>query len=134
MTSEELAGRMSTDSAVVRRTMAGLRDAGIVRSDKGHGGGWSLERELGRVTMRDVHEALGVSDLFSIGVRTESPGCLVEQSVHRAVQGALDVAERVLLEQLGGVSLAAIAADVAKASRGAGARAARARRPAPGRK
>lgn len=125
---------MSTDSAVVRRTMAGLRDAGIVSSDKGHGGGWSLERELASVTMRDVHEALGVSELFSIGVRTESPGCLVDRSVHRAMQGALDVAERVLPEQLGGVSLAAIAADVAKASRGASARAARTRRPAPGRK
>ena len=132
MTSDELASRMSTDPAVVRRTMAGLRDAGIVRSEKGHGGGWSLERELDNVTMRDVHEALGVTDLFTIGIRTESPGCFVEQTVHRAIEGALDVAERALLEQLGGVNLAAIAAEVAMASRGVNARAPRTRRKATG--
>jgi DNA-binding IscR family transcriptional regulator len=134
MTSDELARRMSTDPAVVRRTMAGLRDAGIVRSEKGHGGGWSLQRELANVTMRDVHEALGVTDLFTIGVRTESPGCFVEQTVNRAMQGALDMAERVLLKQLGCVNLAAIAAEVAIASRGANARAPRIRRNATGRK
>jgi DNA-binding IscR family transcriptional regulator len=130
MTSDEIASRMSTDPAVVRRTMAGLRNAGIVRSEKGHGGGWSLERELENVTMRDVHEALGITDLFTIGARTESPRCLVEQTVHRAMKGALDVAESALLEQLGGVNLAAIAADVAMAIRGANARAPRGRRKA----
>ena len=40
MTSAELAVCMSTNAAVVRRTMAGLRKAGYVRSAKGHGGGW----------------------------------------------------------------------------------------------
>lgn len=130
MTSDELASRMSTDPAVVRRTMAGLRQAGIVRSEKGHGGGWSLERELAEVTMGDVHAALGIADVFTIGIRTESPGCLVEQAVHRAIEGALDKAASVLLEQLGGVSLAAIAAEVATARRAAKARAPRTRRKA----
>lgn len=130
MTSDELASRMSTDPAVVRRTLAGLRDAGIVRSGKGHGGGWSLERALEDVTMRDVHEALGITEVFAIGTRTESPGCFVEQTVNRAMKGALDAAEGVLLQQLGGVSLAAIAAEVA--SRDANARAPRPRRKATG--
>lgn len=124
--------RLSTDPAVVRRTMAGLRDAGIVRSEKGHGGGWSLERELANVTMRDVHEALGITDLFTIGIRTESPGCFVERTVNRAIKNALDVAERVVLEELGGVDLAAIAAELATARRGANARAPRMRRKATG--
>jgi DNA-binding IscR family transcriptional regulator len=110
--------------------MAGLRNAGIVRSEKGHGGGWSLERELESVTMRDVHEALGITELFTIGARTESPGCFVEQTVNRAVKGALDVAERALLERLGGVNLAAIAAEVATASRRAKASVPRTRRKA----
>ena len=113
MTSEELARRMSTDPTVVRRTMAGLRDAGIVRSEKGHGGGWSLERALEKVTMLDVHHALGITNVFAVGARTESPGCFVEQAVHRAMKGAIDAAEGVLLQQLGAVSLASIAAEVA---------------------
>jgi DNA-binding IscR family transcriptional regulator len=132
VTSDELASRMSTDPAVVRRTMAGLRDAGIVRSQKGHGGGWSLERALDEVTMRDVHEALGITDLFTIAIRTESPGCFVEQTVNRAMKDALEAAERVLLQQLGDVKLAAIAAEVATASRGANAGAPRTKRKATG--
>lgn len=133
MTSDELARRMSTDPAVVRRTMAGLRDAGIVRSEKGHGGGWSLERALDQVSMRDVHEALGIDELFTLGLRTESPGCLVEQAVNRAMKDALGAAENVLLKQLGQVKLAAIAAEVATADR-ANARAPRAKRKATGAK
>lgn len=80
--------------------------------------------------MRDVHEALGITDVFTIGARTESPGCVVEQTVNRAMKGALDVAESVLLQQLGGVSLAAIASEMA--SRGANARAPRTKRKATG--
>ncbi|HYE44453.1 MAG TPA: Rrf2 family transcriptional regulator, partial [Caulobacter sp.] len=39
MTSDAIAQMLGTNPAVVRRTMAGLRDAGYVRSEKGHGGG-----------------------------------------------------------------------------------------------
>jgi DNA-binding IscR family transcriptional regulator len=42
MTSETLAQCMSTHPVVVRRTMAGLREAGFVRSEKGHHGGWVI--------------------------------------------------------------------------------------------
>ena len=39
-TSEWLAQAMQTNPVVIRRLMAGLRDAGFVASAKGHGGGW----------------------------------------------------------------------------------------------
>lgn len=39
LTSEILAKSMGTNPAVFRRTMAGLRRAGHVKSGKGHGGG-----------------------------------------------------------------------------------------------
>jgi Rrf2 family protein len=112
VTSEELARRMSTDPAVVRRTMAGLREAGIVHSEKGHGGGWSLVRQLEQVTLRDVYEALGVIDLYAVGNRTESPGCLVEQAVNRAMDDAFGKATELLLTQLSRTTLATIGADV----------------------
>ena len=40
VTSETLSQVMPSNPVVVRRIMAGLRDAGYVRSEKGHGGGW----------------------------------------------------------------------------------------------
>lgn len=112
VTSEALAPMMTTNPVVVRRTMAGLRAAGIVRSEKGHGGGWSLARDLDAVTLADVHDALGTKTLFSIGHRNESPGCVVEQAVNRAVGDALAEAEALLLAQLRRTTLADLAADI----------------------
>ena len=43
-TSEVLAAHCQTHPVVVRRSLAGLREAGIVASVKGHGGGWTLAR------------------------------------------------------------------------------------------
>lgn len=112
VSSESLGPKMEINPVVLRRTMAGLRDAGIVRSEKGHGGGWRLARPLTAVTLAEVYEALGTPALFSIGHREESPGCLVEQAVNRSLGKALAEAEALLLSRLRSISVADIAADV----------------------
>ncbi len=112
VTSETLGPMSQMNPVVIRRTMAGLREAGIVRSVKGHGGGWTLAKELSAVTLADVYDALDTTALFSIGHRDESPGCLVERSVNRALGKALDDAEALLLARLRSVTLADVAEDV----------------------
>jgi DNA-binding IscR family transcriptional regulator len=111
-TSEEMARSMDTNPVVIRRIMAGLRDRGYLHSEKGHGGGWMLSCKLDEVTLRDLHTALGAPALLAIGNRTESPGCVVEQAVNGALGPAFDAAEAFLLQKLGDVTLAALAADV----------------------
>lgn len=111
MTSDELAECMNTNPVVVRRTMAGLRDLGLVRSDKGHHGGWSLACDLKDVTLQDIHRALGEPVLFAIANRRENPACLVEQAVNAAMDDAFRQAEAVLVARLGSVSLADLSAD-----------------------
>jgi len=114
MTSEALAACMSTNPVVVRRTMAGLREAGFVRSDNGHGGGWSITCDLNAVTLRDIHQALGEPTIFAIGHRSGSPECLVEQSVNAALDGAFDAAEKLLMQSFAGATLAALAEDFSR--------------------
>ena len=111
VTSEVLAKAMDTNPVVIRRIMAGLRDQGYVRSEKGHGGGWTLACNLAKVTLRDVYIALGSPELLAIGNRTEAPGCLVEQAVNAALGQAFDAAEALLLARLGEVTLAKLSAD-----------------------
>jgi DNA-binding IscR family transcriptional regulator len=111
-TSEVLARAMDTNPVVVRRILAGLRDHGYVRSEKGHGGGWTLVCDLGEVTLRDVYTALGCPPILAIGNRTEAPGCLVEQAVNAALGPSFREAEEQLLARLGEVTLAQLAADV----------------------
>jgi len=110
-TSETLARAMSTNPVVLRRLMAGLRYAGFVVSEKGHGGGWSLACNLADITLRDIHEALGSPTLLAVGYRSERPDCLVEQAVNQALGTAFHDAEALLLARLGEVSLATLSAD-----------------------
>jgi len=109
MTSERIAAMLQTNPVVVRRTMAGLRDAGYVRSEKGHGGGWVIAADLERVSLLDVHRAVGGPRLFAIGNEHPNPDCAVEQVVNAAVEDALREAEALLVARLGAVSLAELA-------------------------
>lgn len=109
MTSDAIAAMLRTNPVVVRRTMAGLRDAGYVRSEKGHGGGWSIACDLERVSLLDIHRAVGGPRIFAIGNEDADPACAVEQVVNAAVADALHEAEALLVARLGAVSLAALA-------------------------
>ena len=111
-TSEALARAMCTNPVVVRRIMAGLREQGLVSSEKGHGGGWSLACDLSKVTLRDVYTALGSPSLLAIGNRNEAPGCLVEEAVNAALNKSFREAEALLISRFGKVTLARLSADV----------------------
>jgi DNA-binding IscR family transcriptional regulator len=109
MTSEAIARMLGTNPVVVRRTMAGLRDAGYVRSEKGHGGGWAIAVDLATVSLLDVHRAVGGPRLFAIGSEHPNSDCAVERVVNEAVEDALRDAEALLVARLGAVSLAELA-------------------------
>ncbi|WP_163874336.1 Rrf2 family transcriptional regulator [Rhizobium laguerreae] len=110
-TSDMIAKMLNTNPVVVRRTMAGLREQGYVRSEKGHGGGWTLVRPLSDITLLDVYRAIGEPNLFAIGPADDQPQCLVEQAVNVALGDAMKEAQALLLRRLGGVTLDKIAAD-----------------------
>ncbi|MFL9926863.1 Rrf2 family transcriptional regulator [Herbaspirillum lusitanum] len=111
MTSEEMAACVETNAVVIRRTFAGLREAGIVTSVKGHGGGWKLARALSEITLHEVQQALD-ERLFSVAANGESPGCLVERAVNEAIGEAMAAANRLMDERLAGITLADLTVDV----------------------
>jgi Rrf2 family protein len=114
MTSDELAACLRSHPVVVRRTMAGLREAGFVVSERGHGGGWVLARDLASVTLLDVQMALG-DGTEADAEAAHADGCVIEQSVQRALAGSLREAEALLAKRLGEVTLADLSADFNRA-------------------
>jgi Rrf2 family protein len=106
VTSESLAKAMQTNPVVVRRTMAGLRDRGFVRSEKGHGGGWLLSCDLKKVTLHDVYEAIDSPTMLAIGNREESSKCLVEKAVNAATSHVFREAEDMLVVKFRNTTLA----------------------------
>ncbi|HET7095371.1 MAG TPA: Rrf2 family transcriptional regulator [Thermomicrobiales bacterium] len=110
LTSDELAGYLRSNAVVVRRTLGGLRELGYVGSSKGPGGGWSIACDLNAVTLRDIYDAVGSPAVFAMGNRRERPDCLVEQAVNDALDDAFRDAEALLIDRLGRVTLADLAA------------------------
>jgi DNA-binding IscR family transcriptional regulator len=114
-TSGQLAGCVGTNAVVVRRTMAGLREAGLVAAARGAGGGWTLARDPATVTLRDVQAALG--ERLLQGVSVAGPGgprggCRIQRAVAGTLDRFLDDAEALLAERLGGITLADLAGRV----------------------
>lgn len=109
LTSEVLAHSMGTNPAVFRRTMAGLRDAGFVRSGKGHGGGWELARPLHQITLLAIYEALGRPNIFAIGNRSGHPDCLVQKNVNAIMAATITDAEALFVKRFSEITLDEIA-------------------------
>lgn len=113
-TSEAIAKMLGTNPVVVRRMMAGLRDQGYVRSEKGHGGGWELVCDLDAITLLDVYRAIGEPPLFSIAPHAEQSDCLVEKAVDARMTEALGEAQALLLARFGAITVGDLARDFDK--------------------
>lgn len=114
MSSQHFATMLGTQSAVIRRTMAGLNKAGYITSTKGKNGGWSISCELEKVTLLNVYQAIGEPKIFSIGFDNENPNCIVEKSVNTSLNEALKEAEALLLQRLSQVTLASLSSEFAR--------------------
>lgn len=110
-TSELIAQMLGTNPSVVRRTMSGLRDAGILVSVKGHGGGWSLAKTLNEISLLEVYAALGSPTLFAIGNDQETTTCMLARAANDATANALKSAKAHFEQQLRSVSVADLARD-----------------------
>jgi DNA-binding IscR family transcriptional regulator len=111
-TSETIALMLGTNPVVVRRTMAPLKHAGLVTSDGGAGGGWSLARAIHGVTVRDVYEALGSPAALSINVAVDHKTCPVEQAVVASLGAVFQRTEDFMLDRMGELTLGALAEHV----------------------
>lgn len=114
MTSDQLAVCLSTNPVVVRRMMAGLREQGLVVSEKGRGGGWRLARRLDRVSLGQVRRALGGTGLIPEAPPVEAGGCLVEAAVNDALSETYAAARALLEARLDDITLADLAADFSR--------------------
>jgi Rrf2 family protein len=112
ITSETISVWLQTNPVVVRRTMAGLREAGLVVSEKGHGGGWRLACDPAKVTLRDVYAALGEPALFLLESDEPTSGCLVEAAISNVLSDVYREAQAMMVARLDNVTLAELSANL----------------------
>ena len=120
LTSAEMAAFVGTNPVVIRRGFAGLREAGIVTSVKGHGGGWRLARPPEAVTLAEIQHALGERVVSLTAFDVPQPACLILRAVTAALDEAMQEAERTLDRRLATLTLADLAADARRLNGGRG--------------
>lgn len=114
MRSEDMAKAQATNPVVVRRVLGLLREAGLLRSAKGHDGGWWLARDAAAITVADVYRAIG-EPVFTRSTPgpDNPPHCAIERALHATLQDALASAEAALADRLSQVTIAGIAGEMA---------------------
>ncbi|MCI3930221.1 Rrf2 family transcriptional regulator [Streptomyces sp. AN091965] len=106
VTSDEIAASVNTNPVVIRRTLGGLRDAGLVVSQRGQGAGWRLAREPGAITLRDVYLAVEPDPLLALHASAPNRKCPVGRGIPPVLRGAYDRAEEAMKAELAGVTVA----------------------------
>jgi Rrf2 family protein len=77
LTSERVAASLASEPALVRRSLAPLRRAGVLTTRRGPGAGWSLARPGMEITLDEVYFALDQSGVFALHPHEPNNECPV---------------------------------------------------------
>lgn len=112
VTSEQLAESVNTHPVVVRRVLGPLRDAGLLTSTPGPGGGWQLSRPPAEISLRDIYLALETEPIFSVPAKPPGFECPLGDGFPALLTACFREAEAAMETTLARVSVADIVASV----------------------
>ncbi|MEV0281191.1 Rrf2 family transcriptional regulator [Streptomyces sp. NPDC050610] len=108
LTSTEIADSLESNPVLVRRVLGRLRDADLVWSVEGRGGGWSLARAPRDITLYDAYTAVEEGQIFSRHAHPPSGACEVGRNIGDLLDVEFQGAERALEERLGRTTIAGL--------------------------
>ncbi len=114
MTSEELAESVRTNATVVRRLVARLAEARLVKAYKGKSGGIELARCPDEISLADIYDAASDRPLMNAPNKSPKKHCPVSCSMGQLMDSVIAGVETQSRKYLAGISLAEIAAKVGK--------------------
>ncbi|MET9531318.1 MULTISPECIES: Rrf2 family transcriptional regulator [unclassified Streptomyces] len=114
-TSEQIADSANTNPVVIRRLLGQLRTADLVRSQRGSGAGWMLNRKLSGITLLDVYDAIESGPLFGMHRADPNPDCVVGAGIQPALGNVYERLDRTLREELARTTVADVLSDTLSA-------------------
>ncbi len=105
MSAGDIAARQEVSEKYLESVLAALRQAGLVQSVRGAGGGYLLARQADDITLRDAYEALEGTDGLvectdNAGLCTRSDGCVTREVWATIHQNLLDQLDAITLAEL----------------------------------
>ncbi|ASD62688.1 Rrf2 family transcriptional regulator [Bdellovibrio bacteriovorus] len=98
--SDIVAGSVNTNPVVVRRLMAELSKAGLLTCHQGKGGGVELARPAEKITLRDIYQAVGESDVFAFNPNRPNTRCPVSTSMAKLLTPVFSEVNDCVADQL----------------------------------
>jgi Rrf2 family protein len=111
--STTIAESVHTNPVVIRRLMAELEKAKLVRSVAGRCGGFALDRNAGGITLADIYHAVEDESMFRMHKTDPNSACPVAKQMKAILSEPLKTAEAALSHALARTSLEDVALAVA---------------------
>ena len=86
MTSDYIAGSVNTNPVVIRRILALLARASLVRTQEGARGGTTLARPAEQIDLLAVYRAVEGGGLFALHPQPPNPACPVGCNIQAALE------------------------------------------------
>jgi DNA-binding IscR family transcriptional regulator len=116
-----LAASVNTNAVVVRRLLSELRQAGLVVTHKGAGGGANLSRAPETITLGEIYRAVVHGPSFSHHPHPPNPRCPVGRKIEEVLSDIFAGAQSALEASLERRTLAEVLEDVIDGKPGAAA-------------
>ena len=112
LTSEFIAGSVNTNPVVIRRILAVLRRAGLVKSQPGVSGGWELVAKPERITLGGLYQIVRPGTVFAMHTRQPNILCPVGRNIQRGLGAHYQRAQAAMEAELDHSTLADVLKDV----------------------
>lgn len=111
--SEHLAATVNTNPVVIRRLLLDLREAGLIETHRGPGGGAKLSRGAHEISLLDIHRAVsGEIEAFGEHPNEPSQKCCVGREIRHVLHEIAGRAREAVEREYAAISLAEVAAKM----------------------
>ncbi len=109
-----IAGSVNTHAVVVRRMVGELTHAGLLVTHSGRGGGVELARSASRITLWDIFQALGDTEIFSFNPNPPNPQCPISRKMNSVLAPVFESNRTALHHSLRKVRLSSLVEQIAR--------------------
>ena len=111
LTSAQIARSINTNPAFLRTLLGQLREAGLIETSLGKGGGAQLARAASRVTLADVYKAVETRPAIQLHRCAPNKACVVGRNILPLLDEVVEDVEAAALRKLAGTTVADLAAQ-----------------------
>jgi Rrf2 family protein len=114
LNSSHLAASVNTSPSFVRRVLAKLSRAGLVKTTTGKAGACWLAKNTKDISLLDIYRAVDAPKAFAVHTYGEEKACAVSCHIKSALEGALKKTQGAMEASLADISLGRIISDMKK--------------------